>query len=63
MMRTGAPFAKALIAPIVPSRNADIHTFRNHRLLRLTAALRVQEIERQPVLLEDAGALADFRDR
>ena len=35
----------------------------NHGLLRLAGAVGVDDLELQAVLLEDAGALADFGDR
>ena len=43
-------------------RHADVDAARQHRLLRLAAALRVQDLEYQAVLLEDAAALADLCD-
>ena len=44
-------------------RDADVDAAGDHGLLRLAAALRPEDLEHEAVLLEDAGTLADFRDR
>ena len=48
---------------MMPDGDADVDAARDHRLLRLAAALRPQDLEHEAVLLEDAGALADLGDR
>jgi hypothetical protein len=55
MMRIGAPLAK------VPTA-ADIHAAADHRLDRFRAGLDVEDFKIEPVLLEDAAALAEFGD-
>jgi hypothetical protein len=43
--------------------DADLHAVGDHRLLGLAAALRVDDVEREPVLLEDAGVLTEIGDK
>ena len=47
----------------MPSPMPDIDAVGDHRLQRLGAALRVEQFERQAVLLEDALVLAELGDR
>src|SRR5690242_15504386 len=42
--------------------DAEVDARRDHRLERLAAALRVEHLERQAMLLEEAGVLAELRD-
>ena len=63
MMRTGAPFEYADSTPMMPGATPMSTLPEMHRLLRLAAALRPEDLENEAVLLEDAGALADLRDR
>jgi len=59
MMRTGAFLEKARAAPMMPP-HPDIDAAREHRLQRLGAALGVEQLQRQAMLLEDACALAEL---
>ena len=43
-------------------RNADLRAVRDHRLLRLAAAVGVEDVEREAMLLEDAGLVAKLGD-
>ena len=42
-------------------RDADVDAAGDHRLLRFAAALRPEDLERQPVLLEDAARAGRLR--
>jgi hypothetical protein len=44
-------------------RRAELDAAGNHRLLGFAAALGVEDVQRDPVLLEDAAALAEFDHR
>src|ERR1700746_4167427 len=63
MMRTGAPLEIAGQRPHDPDAHANVDTAGEYRLLGLTAALGVEDLQRHAVLLEDAGALADVGNR
>ena len=63
MMRTGAPLAKADMAPRVPTANPDIGAAGDHRLQGLARARGVEDLELDAVLLEDAGLVAEMGDR
>src|SRR5262245_38792577 len=58
-MRTGAPFAKAPSTLTGAGSDAKVDAAGNHRLQGLTATIGVEDIEVEPVLLENARALAD----
>ena len=43
--------------------NAEVGAAGDHRLQRLARTLRIENVERDPVLLKDTGVLREFRDR
>ncbi len=60
--RTGAPFTAAASTPSVPVPIPISHPAGNHRLLRLRAAVGVEDVEVQALLLEEPGALTPDGD-
>ena len=60
-MRTGAPLAKALMVPRKPIWPPIWAAPGDYHLDRLTAALGVENVELDAMLLEDAGILAELR--
>ena len=62
MMRNGAPLANTPIAPEEARAGADLRAVRDHRLLGLAAAVGVEDVEHDIVLVEQAGLVADLGD-
>ena len=62
MMRMGAPFAVGAEAAEHPGAEADVDRAGDDDLQRLAAALGVEDVEIEAVLLEDAGLLAELGD-
>ena len=60
-MRIGAPLANAPMRAEKADLTADVGGSGNDDLDRLAAALRVENVEFDAVLLEDAGVLAQLR--
>ena len=60
MMRIGAPLPNVPIAADTPAGDRNIDAAGDHRLDRFRACRRIEDIEIEAVLLENAAALAEF---